>query len=129
MWHKTCPVHDVKVLEHKGCNVAPWNMDLCKRIMQEDGTVLINGIDPVVFIHFSGPPAIYNGEDLLLKSYFIEYASSIRKFNPEIDLMASLDIRKTNVRKSLTERIFSRIAKVKKHLLKSIDVKTEGTIE
>lgn len=43
----------VKVLKHRGCNVANWNMVECTRTVGADGEVLINGKFPVVFIHFT----------------------------------------------------------------------------
>lgn len=43
----------VHVLKHRGCNVANWNMVECARVAQADGSVLINGRDPIVFIHFT----------------------------------------------------------------------------
>lgn len=43
----------VQVLKHRGCNVANWNMVECVRTPTADGSVTINGIFPIVFIHFT----------------------------------------------------------------------------
>lgn len=43
----------VRVLKHRGCNVANWNMVECARTTMPDGAVLINGVHPIVFIHFT----------------------------------------------------------------------------
>lgn len=55
-------------LKHRGCNVANWNMIECARTAAVDGTVLINGRFPIVFIHFTRSmiDGIVSGKDPLL---------------------------------------------------------------
>lgn len=75
-----------KVLEHLGCNVAGWNVDICSRKPQEDGSVLINGKWPIVFVHFNGFSirAIIQGEDPLLLPYYEEYVYALKRFEPQL---------------------------------------------
>lgn len=44
---------DTKILSHRGCNVAVWNRFECHRAYDKDGQVLINGLYPLVFVHFT----------------------------------------------------------------------------
>lgn len=71
----------VKVLKHKGCNVANWNQIECKRIPQKDGSVLINDEKPIVFIHYTGSTirGILNGQDESLLPYLLEYEKALKK--------------------------------------------------
>lgn len=59
---------DVRVLKHRGCNVANWNMVECARTTTADGTVTINATYPIVFIHFTRSmiDGIVSGTDGLL---------------------------------------------------------------
>lgn len=43
---------NLRVIEHKGCNVAPWNVSR-HRIRLDAGRVVV-GNDPLVFFHFTG---------------------------------------------------------------------------
>ncbi len=55
-------------LKHRGCNVANWNMVECERVEAAHGEVLINGVYPIVFIHFTRSmiDGIVSGDDPLL---------------------------------------------------------------
>jgi len=44
---------DVHILRHKGCNVAGWNTDMCPRSKDDDGSVIIDGEWPLVFVHYN----------------------------------------------------------------------------
>jgi hypothetical protein len=46
----------------------------------KDGTVLINDVYPVVFVHFNGETAkhIVNGNDRLLHPFYEEYMEALR---------------------------------------------------
>lgn len=70
----------VKIIKHRGCNVANWNRLECRRV-QRDGTVLINGIYPVVFIHFthSTIKGIDRGDDALLAPFLQEYCANLKR--------------------------------------------------
>lgn len=43
---------DLAVIEHKGCNLGPWNIGR-GNIYEEDGQVFVDG-DPLIFFHFTG---------------------------------------------------------------------------
>lgn len=76
---------------HKGCNVANWNQIDCKRVLQEDGTVLINSVMPIVFIHFTN--SFFKGvylepkKDSVLKPYLEAYRDNLLKYS-EVDVIA-----------------------------------------
>ncbi|HRH70951.1 MAG: hypothetical protein JNL43_07135 [Flavobacteriales bacterium] len=66
----------IKVIKHRGCNVANWNMVECRRERSSAGEVLINGVFPIIFIHFtrSTIDGIVSGVDGLL----MEHVSILR---------------------------------------------------
>ena len=72
---------NVKIVKHRGCNVANWNLIECTRI-QKDDSVLINGTDPIVFIHFTNSTirGIANSEDALLAPFLNEYRESLQHY-------------------------------------------------
>jgi SAM-dependent methyltransferase len=72
----------VKVIRHKGCNVANWNQVECRRSPSTKGKVKINNQWDVVFIHFTQSTinGILYGEDGLLKPYLEEYQASLERF-------------------------------------------------
>jgi len=45
-----------KIVRHRGCNVALWNVNTNLRVKQKNGKVLVNDEWPIVFAHFSGFP-------------------------------------------------------------------------
>src|SRR4030095_5777246 len=65
---------NVKIIRHKGCNLSSGNDEECKRELI-NGSVLINGQYPIIFIHFSPTMAkqILKGHDPLLLPYFNQY--------------------------------------------------------
>jgi hypothetical protein len=75
------------VLNHQGCNVAEWNREVCKRSINQSGNVLINEKWPVIFIHFNKTTiqCFLNKEDELLKDYFYEYISLLKKHNSNLN--------------------------------------------
>jgi hypothetical protein len=72
---------NTKILEHKGCNVAGWNVDVCQRTAEDSGSVTINHQWPIVFVHFNGFSirAILNGDDPLLRSHLNEYFDLLQR--------------------------------------------------
>jgi hypothetical protein len=79
----------VEAIRHRGYNVANWNRIECERVLQNDGQVLINGKYPIVFIHFTANTmrGILTGKDPLLRPHLELYASALRKFSPEINII------------------------------------------
>ena len=102
---------DAMILRHQGCNVAEWNRFLCLREVV-NGEVLINGVWPIVFIHFNNTTIreIIDGTEPLLVSYFEQYMTTLQKYKPGIkqtDLYrpkATIDLMKYSVWKFLTVR-------------------------
>lgn len=76
-----------KVLNHKGCNVAEWNIENCKRVLV-NGKVLIDDIWPIIFVHFNKTTvqSFINGNDELLKFYFDQYVLSLKKYKPTLQI-------------------------------------------
>jgi hypothetical protein len=76
---------DVAIIKHRGCNVANWNQVECERV-QKDGSVLINGKDPVVFIHFTRSTirGILKGNDALLKPFLEEYRENVERYGAHL---------------------------------------------
>lgn len=67
------------ILEHRGCNVAGWNKELCKRELV-DGTLLISGEYPLIFVHFNDTTIreIIKGDDALLLPYYNSYFEMLK---------------------------------------------------
>lgn len=80
---------NVKVIKHRGCNLASWNIDTSKREMI-NGKLLINKEFEPVFIHFAKDTIvnIINKNDELLQPYLDEYMSRLQKEN--FDLLKNL---------------------------------------
>jgi len=80
---------DVKIIRHKGCNVANWNRVECKRTRDNKGNVLINNIDPIVFVHFTASTVrgILNGEDPLLAGCLKTYAFKLNQIDETINII------------------------------------------
>ncbi|MBK9568929.1 MAG: hypothetical protein IPO53_02675 [Chitinophagaceae bacterium] len=59
---------DIEILQHRGCNIACWNMDTNKRTIC-NGKLLINDKYEAVFIHFTHETIqqILNGNDYQLR--------------------------------------------------------------
>lgn len=73
------------IMRHKGCNVAGWNTEVCKREIV-DGQVLIDGKYPVVFIHFNDTAIreIVEGDDTILMNYYRNYVYALKKHKPNL---------------------------------------------
>lgn len=67
---------NIKILKHKGCNIAFWNIDTCKREIKNK-LLFIEGKFEAVFIHFTPDTIknILNGNDKLLRPILKEYES------------------------------------------------------
>lgn len=82
---------DVKVLKHKGCNVAGWNIEMCPRT-EVSGEVLVDVKWPVVFIHFT--PLTFNNiltkVDGKLTSHLETYISTLKTHFPHFSIASEL---------------------------------------
>lgn len=74
-------VEKLKVIRHRGCNVASWNDLECRRTLHGDD-VLINDKYPIVFIHFSTKliERMNQGHDRLLRPYLEEYREKLHQY-------------------------------------------------
>jgi len=81
------PVMEEKahIVRHKGCNVAGWNTELCKRVLR-DNEILINGRDPIIFIHFNEFTIreMVQGSDTILTEYFYRYFEKLKEYNANL---------------------------------------------
>ena len=77
---------DAMILRHQGCNVAEWNRFLCVRQMV-DGQLTINGIWPIIFVHFNNTTIreILDGNELLLLPFWKSYFSNLKKYKAGIE--------------------------------------------
>lgn len=80
----------VEIIRHRGCNLASWNIDTCKR-STANGKLVINGEFEPVFIHFAKDTIvnIINKNDELLRPFLDEYIEELKKEN--VDLLSSLN--------------------------------------
>lgn len=110
-------------LKHMGCNVSEWNRTDCKRTMK-NGEVLINDTFPIVFIHFTHHTIlnILYGDDVLLLSHLKKYASRLKKYNPNEDLLARYEKIHREILVSNQNRTIS-VRAVKNNYLKRIKQK------
>lgn len=71
---------NIRIIRHRGCNLAAWNLDTNKRGIKE-GKLLINDEFPPVFIHFAKGTIdnILIGNDILLRPFLDEYYEQLRK--------------------------------------------------
>ncbi len=73
------------IIRHKGCNVAGWNTELCKREIV-DHRILIDGKFEIVFIHFNENTIreIAEGSDTILFNYYRTYIESLKRFRDDL---------------------------------------------
>jgi hypothetical protein len=93
-----------KIVRHRGCNIGAWNYDECKRELI-NGTVMINGTFPVVFMHFDDMmvKGILRGYDKLLRPHLERYQKTFEENGYQLsDFIASID---THVDASFVKRI------------------------
>lgn len=82
---------DVKVLKHKGCNVAGWNIEQCPRSIR-NGELLIADKWPIIFIHFTTLTIgnILSGKDSELSEYLKIYIDELQKLKPQYSVNTEL---------------------------------------
>ena len=78
---------DALVLKHKGCNVAEWNRIQIKRTRRSDGTIWLDEIYPLIFIHFNHTTVkvILSGGEPYLQESLKRYMSNLKKYRPDIE--------------------------------------------
>lgn len=102
---------DTKILTHRGCNVAEWNRFECARITQKDGSIKIDDLNPIVFIHFSNISYLMEFDKLLIP-YLDEYSKRLQDNGLEYDIRVSAKsyIDRTRLRSlSLGQRVFRKL--------------------
>lgn len=81
---------DVEIIRHRGCNLAGWNLEECRRTWV-DNKLLIDGRYDPVFVHYSISTIhfIKTGKDPLLAPLLAEYESKLTYYEPVMkDAMA-----------------------------------------
>lgn len=88
----------VKILKHRGCNVANWNQEECKRAKRGDH-VLINDIEPIIFIHFTNSTirGILYGTDTELDVSLQKYFERLEKYGIDISDFSRFRNTKENI--------------------------------
>jgi hypothetical protein len=73
------------ILRHKGCNVAGWNTEICKREIVNH-RVLIDGKYDIVFIHFNENTIreIVDGSDFILFNYYRAYIETLKRYKDHL---------------------------------------------
>ena len=73
------------IVRHKGCNVAGWNTELCRREIV-DHRVLIDGKYDIVFIHFNENTIreIVDGSDHILFNYYRAYVETLKRYKTDL---------------------------------------------
>jgi lipopolysaccharide biosynthesis glycosyltransferase len=68
---------DIHTIRNRGCNIAFWNQHECKRV-SHGGSVLINNIYPIIFIHFNDKyiEELLVGNDHLIFPYYKQYETA-----------------------------------------------------
>jgi hypothetical protein len=108
---------NIGIMKHRGCNVAFWNLNDCKREKQPDETVLIDGKYPIIFIHFSYGTinAILKGLDPYLFPYLQEYADALNKHDFKLDIISShreIITKRSTTRESIIASLKHKVKKV-----------------
>ena len=98
------------VLRHRGCNVAVWNRSECIRVLQSDGTVLINNQDPIIFIHFSNLKLMVE-HDTELTLYIKRYSESLKQNGLEFDIYQD-SVRWVDKRRSNSSKLMHRLRRI-----------------
>lgn len=76
---------NVEILNHKGCNVAGWNIINSPRSEDQNKVIVIDKKWPIVFIHYNyyTIDSILNKKDPYLFSHWTQYLNALKSFYPE----------------------------------------------
>jgi len=105
---------NVEILKHRGCNVASWNRYECQRVRIASGEVLINGVYPIVFVHFTGSTIrnIIMGTDAELTMHLEKFSNTLKEFGWE-DIIKKTTLRMAEKRKGgLRKKVKKTIKKI-----------------
>lgn len=73
----------VKILKHKGCNLAGWNATEYSLVNQPTG-LTIEGLTPIVFIHFADlSMRLFSNQTSNLFTYYQSYINALRKYKSD----------------------------------------------
>ncbi len=73
---------NIKIIKHRGCNIANWNQVECKRTNDlKTNKITINNEYEIIFIHFTKNTiaGIVEGRDKCLQPYFDKFAKNLNK--------------------------------------------------
>lgn len=79
----------IRILKHRGCNVANWNQLECQRAIGiGENQVLINKQYPIIFLHLTKNTinSILMGTDNILIGYVEAYQQSLQQYLPEMTM-------------------------------------------
>lgn len=103
----------VKIIKHKGCNIANWNQQQCERTKKKDMPTRILDKYPIVFIHFTSSTikGIQLGEDHLLKHNLEEYNHRLLKcgWPQEILFSENNDFNTPDKNQNFIERLIKKL--------------------
>jgi len=104
---------NVKILKHRGCNVAGWNQEECQRT-KEGELVKINKEYPIIFIHFTKGTIkdVLYGNDKNLDSFLNIYFDALKKH--DVDLKKKYEeeyelSKKKEIKKSFIQKLSDKI--------------------
>jgi hypothetical protein len=73
----------VKILKHKGCNLAGWNATEYSLVNQPTG-LTIEGLTPIIFIHFADlSMRLFSHQTSNLFTYYQSYINALRKYKSD----------------------------------------------
>jgi hypothetical protein len=77
------------IVQHRGCNVAGWNIIKLKRNIAGD-KIIIDNTFPLIFVHFADCTiaAIHSGNDNILENLFLKYDVVLKQYGFELNLNA-----------------------------------------
>jgi hypothetical protein len=78
---------NVEILNHKGCNIAGWNIINSQRSVSQNKEVIIDNIWPIIFIHYNyyTIKLILDKQDPHLFSYWTFYLNELKRIHPLYD--------------------------------------------
>lgn len=105
----------VKVIKHKGCNLASWNTDVCRRMLNEKGIISIKQKYAIIFIHMTNRTVslIESGEDKLLGEFLKKWKSRLDENSIKFDINRPEKKNITNTLLAFIYRNLNKLSKIK----------------